>query len=98
MIRPRHFSDRQITLHFSWTASAPQTGQRIRLESDGAIVSAAVSVDGSGLWLICSLLAPFQDLLLLAHLEDGAMRENSAKRRKRVDDAISPKDRAWVDD
>jgi len=28
--RPRHFSLRQISLHFSWTTAAPQTGHTIR--------------------------------------------------------------------
>ena len=28
--RPRHFSLQQISLHFSWTTAAPQTGHTIR--------------------------------------------------------------------
>jgi hypothetical protein len=44
-MRPRHFSLRQITLHFSGTATAPQTGQTTSLIS-GDFAGRLISAEG----------------------------------------------------
>jgi hypothetical protein len=50
--RPRQISLLQITLHFSCTVAAPQTGQRIAEESAAPSASAGGGISGLGstLW------------------------------------------------
>jgi hypothetical protein len=48
MTRPRQISLLQMTLHFSCTVGAPQTGQRIAEESAAPRGTAGDAISGSG--------------------------------------------------